>query len=58
MRFGVNVEKLRRVDVCVTLRGAETRVPEQFLDRAQIGPALEEMRGERVAQRVRADPEP
>ena len=31
-------------------------MPEQLLDDAQVGPALEQMRGERVAQRVGADP--
>ena len=31
-------------------------MPEQLLDDAQVGPALEQMRRERVAQRVRADP--
>ena len=31
-------------------------MPEQLLDDAQVGPAFEQMRGERVAQRVRADP--
>jgi len=45
MGFGVNVEKLRRIHVCVTLRRAETRVSEQFLDRAQIGAPLQQVRG-------------
>ena len=31
-------------------------MPEQLLDDAQVGAALEQMRRERVAQRVRADP--
>ena len=31
-------------------------MPEQLLDDAQVGPALEQMRRERMAQRVRADP--
>ena len=37
--------------------GAEPRVAEQFLDRAQVGAALEQVRGKRVPQRVRADAE-
>ena len=40
----------------VELRGGDTRMPEQLLDDAQVGPALEQVRRERVAQRVRADP--
>ena len=40
----------------VQLRGGDTRMPEQLLDDAQVGPALEQMRRERVTQRVRADP--
>ena len=40
----------------VELRGGDTRMPEQLLDDAQVGSALEQMRRERVAQRVRADP--
>ena len=31
-------------------------MPEQLLDDAQVGAAFEQMRRERVAQRVRADP--
>ena len=31
-------------------------MPQQFLDDPQVGPALEQVRRERVAQRVRADP--
>ena len=33
-------------------------MPEKFLDGAKIGAALEQVRGERVPQGVRADPEP
>ena len=40
----------------VELRGGDTRMPEQLLDDAQVGAALEQVRRERVAQRVRADP--
>ena len=40
----------------VQLRRGDTRMPEQLLDDAQVGPTFEQMRRERVAQRVRADP--
>ena len=40
----------------VQLRGGDTRMPEQLLDDAQVGATLEQMRRERVPQRVRADP--
>ena len=40
----------------VDLRRADALVPEQLLDGAQVAAALDEVRGERVAQRVRADP--
>src|SRR6187551_352810 len=43
-------------DVRVELRGGDTRMAEQLLDDAQVGSPLEEVRRERVAQGVRADP--
>ena len=55
MRLPVHLEQLRRVDVRVALRRAQARVAEQLLDRAQVGAALQQMRRERVAERVRAD---
>ena len=39
----------------VALRGAEPRVAEQFLNGSKIGARLQEMRGEGVTDRVRAD---
>ena len=42
--------------VGVELGRADTRMSEQFLNDAQVGPTLEQMGRERVAQRVRADP--
>ena len=57
MRLPVHFRQLGHVDVRVALGRAEAYVPQQFLDRAQIGPASQQVRGERVAQRVRADPE-
>jgi hypothetical protein len=41
----VDAAKSARVDLAVHLRGGERRVPEELLDRAEIGPALEEMGG-------------
>src|SRR5438477_499194 len=43
------------VDVSVKLRGREVRVTEHLLHRAQVGAALEQVGGERVAQGVRCD---
>ena len=40
----------------VQLRRGDTRMPEQFLNDPQVGPTLEQMGRERVAERVRADP--
>ena len=42
-------------DVRVNLRRADVRVPEQFLDHAQVRAALEQVRGEAVPQHVRSD---
>src|SRR4029453_15599879 len=42
--------------VRVTLRGGQPAVPQQLLDHAQVGPAVEQVRREGVAQRVRAHP--
>src|SRR2546422_4580656 len=39
----------------VQLGGRQVRVPEHFLHGAQVRPAFEQVRGERVAQRVRRD---
>ena len=38
------------VDVAVDLRGGERSVAEQLLDRAEVGAALEQVGGERMAQ--------
>ncbi len=57
MRLPIRLDQLRGVDVGVALRRAQARVAEQLLNRAQIGAALEQVRRERVPQRVRADAE-
>ena len=54
MRLRVHPEKLRGVDVSISLRRAETRVSEQLLNRAKIRTALQQMRRKRMPQRVRA----
>ena len=46
VRFAIDLQQLRRIDVRITLRGAQARVPEQFLDDAEIGAALQQMRRE------------
>ena len=57
MGLPIHLEQLRRIHVRIALRGRQLHVTQQLLDRAQIGAALEQMAGERVTQRVRADPE-
>ena len=42
--------------VRVQLGRGEVGVPEHLLDAAEVGPALQEVRGERVAEEVRMDP--
>ena len=44
-------------DARIPLRGRELHVAEQLLDGAEVGAPLEQVRGERVSQRVRANPE-
>src|SRR5690349_4038764 len=53
MRLVVNLQQLADGGVRVLLRGGERLVAEEFLDGAEIGAVRQEMRGERVAQRVR-----
>src|SRR5439155_9871161 len=52
MGLVVDLPQARRIDVAVHLRRRERAVPEQLLDRAQVGAALEEMRRERVPETV------
>eukprot|EP01035_Chromulina_nebulosa_P041629 gene41629-56341_t len=51
MRVAVHVEQMRRIDLGVNLRRTEAGMAEQFLQRAQIGTAAEQVRREGVAQR-------
>src|SRR5215470_3195883 len=52
MRPIVDAAKAASVDVRVHLRRRERAVPEQFLNRAQVGSALEQVGCERVAEPV------
>src|SRR5437762_7335174 len=58
MRSVVDTAQPPSVDVAVQLRRRERAVAEQLLDRAQVGPAFEQVRRESVPQamRVREDP--
>ena len=53
MRAVVDLAQAARVHVAVHLRRRERAVAEQLLDRAQVGAALEQVRGEGVPQAVR-----
>ena len=56
-RVGVLIDLLQvgGGHVRVDLRGGEIRMPQHLLNGPQIGPALQEMGGERVAERVRGN---
>src|SRR4051794_10461049 len=56
MRLEVGVLQALGREVRVDLRRRDVRVAEHLLQRAQVAAAGEEVRGERVAQRVRAHP--
>src|SRR4051812_14570396 len=58
MALLVNLEELGGVHVRIALRRAEAGVAEQFLNDAEIGPALQQVRRKRMAQRVRTDSQP
>jgi hypothetical protein len=51
----VHRPQARLEHVCVNLSRGKIRMPEHQLDRAQVRAALEQMRGERVAEDVRAE---
>ena len=55
MAFAVDVEEMLDVEVGVVLGRGQALVAEEFLDDAEVGPAVQEMRGEGMAQGVRAD---
>ena len=55
MRREVRLAAATVGDVRVQLRRRQVGVPEHLLDRAEVGAAFEEVRGEGVAQQVRVD---
>src|SRR5215208_633106 len=55
MRSCVGGLQARRLYPSVDLRRAHRAVTQELLDRAQIGPAVQQMCRERVSQRVRRD---
>src|SRR5688572_26394233 len=57
MRLPVHVDELLRVDVRVALGRAEAGMAQQLLNGPQIRAVREQMRRERMTQRVRADAE-
>jgi hypothetical protein len=50
---GVDLHQARGIDGGVGLRGRQRGMAQQLLDRAQVAPGVQQMRGEAVAQRVR-----
>src|SRR5271168_4251942 len=56
MKRAMDLAQVALGQVRVDLRGRDIAVAEHLLHRAQIGAALEQMRGEAVAQRMRAYP--
>ena len=55
MRLVVHGHQVGERDLRVLLRGGEARVPEQFLDRAQVGAIGQQVGGIGVAEAVRMD---
>ena len=55
MRLVVNLDQLFHRDMRVDLRGREPRMTQQFLDVAQVRPAVQQVCRERMAQGVRTD---
>src|SRR5215470_12305819 len=53
MRLVVRLHETAEVDVRVALGGRQARVPEELLDRAQVGARAEELRREGVTERMR-----
>ena len=53
VRVQIFLAQVAAIDVGVNLRGGDVGMPQDVLDDAQVRPALQHMRGERMAQRVR-----
>src|SRR5262245_18655673 len=56
--FLIHLEQLRGVHVRIALGRGQLDMTEQLLNRAQISASFEQVRRERVTERVRTDPEP
>src|SRR5215469_17308761 len=56
MELPVNGSKIVPIDVRVDLRRRQVGMPEHLLHGAEVSPTLEEMRRERVPERVRGHP--
>ena len=52
MGLFVNIEQFRGRQVRVDLRGFETFVPQEFLNASNIRPAVKQMSGKTVSERV------
>ena len=50
MRLSVDLKNVARVDMRVALRRGEAGVAQKLLDGTEIGPALQQVGGEAVAQ--------
>jgi hypothetical protein len=55
MKLPVNVAQSMAGHMGVDFRGIDARVAEQFLNDAQVGSALQQMRGKAVTEHVRRD---
>src|SRR5258708_1605979 len=56
MKRAVHLAQVALGEMCVNLGGRDVAVAEHLLHGAQVGAALEQMRGEAMPQSVRADP--
>ena len=52
MRFPVDVQQPLRIDLRVDLRRRQAGVAQELLDRPEVAPASQEVRGERMAKRM------
>lgn len=55
MRLVVHLDQFFHRNVCVDLGSRKARVAEQFLDVAQVGAAVEQVRSKRMAERMWTD---
>src|SRR6185437_82575 len=53
MALLVNANQVSTCDVCVYLGSRNGRMTEKFLDKADVGAAIQQVRGEAVTQRMR-----